>query len=39
VTVYQDWLEAPDYEGKSEEDIRLGTVRSLLEVKQALQAI
>jgi putative hydrolase of the HAD superfamily len=29
VTVYQDWLEAPAYPGKSEEDIANGTIKDL----------
>mmetsp|Transcript_18175 Transcript_18175/g.17513 ORF Transcript_18175/g.17513 Transcript_18175/m.17513 type:complete len:122 (+) Transcript_18175:799-1164(+) len=29
VTVYQDWLEGPDYPGKSETDIKEGTVKDL----------
>ena len=33
VTVYQDWLEAPPYEGKSDADIRKHTVSSLREVQ------
>lgn len=32
VTVYQDWLEAPDYMGKSEEDILSSTVTTLTEI-------
>jgi hypothetical protein len=27
--VYQDWLEGPDYPGKSETDIKEGTVKDL----------
>lgn len=37
VTVYQDWLEAPDYPGKSESDIKSGTVRDLLSVIPLLE--
>ena len=37
VTVYQDWLEAPDYEGKSEEDIEQYTVKSFVDVMEKLQ--
>ena len=29
VQAYQDWLSAPDYPGKSEADIRRGTVKDL----------
>ena len=32
VTVYQDWLKAPDYAGKSEEDIVASTVKNLGEI-------
>ena len=32
VTAYQDWVQAPDYEGKSAADIENGTVRSLADV-------
>ena len=32
VTSYQDWVEAPDYEGKSAADIENGTVQSLADV-------
>ena len=32
VTAYQDWLEAPDYEGKSLEDVEMNTITSLEEV-------
>ena len=37
VTVYQDWLTAPDYEGKSQEDIALYTVNSFADVMDKLQ--
>lgn len=37
VTVYQDWLAAPDYPGKSEDDIARGTVKDLLAVKELLK--
>lgn len=37
VRVYQDWLEAPDYPGKSERDIERGTVRTLAEVRKRLE--
>ena len=36
VTVYQDWLSAPDYEGKSDQDIELNTITSLDQVKDLL---
>jgi REG-2-like HAD superfamily hydrolase len=36
VTVYQDWLTAPDYPGKSEEDIRENTVKDLSQVRALL---
>ena len=32
MTAYQDWVQAPDYEGKSAADIENGTVRSLADV-------
>eukprot|EP00536_Pseudo-nitzschia_multiseries_P009627 jgi/Psemu1/288588/fgenesh1_pg.273_\ len=32
VTTYQDWLEAPDYPGKSLEDVEKNTIKSLEEV-------
>lgn len=38
VTVYQDWLEAPDYEGKSEADILASTIKDLSEVTQKFKA-
>ena len=37
VTVYQDWLQAPDYPGKSERDILENTVKDLSEVRAMLQ--
>ena len=37
MTVYQDWLTAPDYEGKSEEDIAQYTVNSFADVMDKLQ--
>ena len=37
VTVYQDWLQAPDYPGKSEDDIRENTVKDLSEVRALLE--
>lgn len=36
VTTYQDWLEAPEYEGKSFEDVRENTITSLGEVASLL---
>ena len=36
VTAYQDWLEAPDYEGKSLEDVQENTITSLEEVAELL---
>jgi len=38
VRVYQDWLQGPDYEGKSEEDIIANTVFTLDEVRAKLEA-
>ena len=38
VTVYQDWLEAPDYQGKSAADIVQGTVTDLLQIMPMLEA-
>lgn len=37
VRVYQDWLEAPNYEGKSETDIKENTVFSLDDVSKKLE--
>ena len=36
VTAYQDWIDGPDYPGKSEDDIRRGTVTSLLALRERL---
>ena len=36
VVAYQDWVDAPDYEGKSEADIRACTVTSFEDVLSAL---
>ena len=36
VTTYQDWLEAPDYPGKSLEDVQANTITSLEEVASIL---
>mmetsp|Transcript_31603 Transcript_31603/g.52787 ORF Transcript_31603/g.52787 Transcript_31603/m.52787 type:complete len:337 (+) Transcript_31603:49-1059(+) len=36
VTAYQDWLTAPDYPGKCEEDVQQCTVQSLKDVKELL---
>eukprot|EP00986_Skeletonema_menzelii_P020392 scaffold31055_cov154-Skeletonema_menzelii.AAC.3 len=36
VVAYQDWIEAPDYEGKSVEDVQLNTIKSLDEVVSML---
>jgi len=38
VTAYQDWVDGPDYEGKSEDDIRRGTVGSLHAVMDLLKS-
>ena len=38
VTAFQDWIDAPDYPGKSEEDIRDGTVADLHAVVELLGA-
>lgn len=32
VTAYQDWIEAPDYPGKSEEDVQENTITNLMQV-------
>ena len=32
MVAYQDWVQAPDYKGKSAADIENGTVRSLADV-------
>lgn len=37
VTKYQDWLEAPDYPGKSQDDIQRWTVKDLCTVQQILE--
>lgn len=37
VTVYQDWLEAPSYPGKSDGDIALGTVKDLMSIIPLLE--
>lgn len=36
VNAYQDWLEAPDYEGKSLEDVQTNTITSLAQVSKLL---
>ena len=36
INAYQDWLEAPDYEGKSLDDVQMNTVQSLTEVTKLL---
>jgi FMN phosphatase YigB (HAD superfamily) len=36
VNAYQDWLEAPDYEGKSLEDVQTNTITSLAQVSELL---
>lgn len=36
VAAYQDWMEAPDYEGKSMEDVKENTITSLEEVMALL---
>ena len=38
VTVYQDWLEAPDYPGKSQQDIRDNTITDLSQLRALLTA-
>ena len=37
VTVYQDWLEAPEYPAKSEADSLAHTVKDLSEVRALLE--
>ncbi len=32
VAAYQDWIEAPEYMGKSENDVAQNTITSLLQV-------
>ena len=39
VTVYQDWLTAPEYPGKSSDDIRDNTVKDLSEVRSRLEQL
>jgi REG-2-like HAD superfamily hydrolase len=34
IKAYQDWVKGPEYEGKSEEDVRANTVKSLTEVAE-----
>ena len=36
VTAYQDWIAAPDYPGKSAEDIEAHTITSLLDIQKYL---
>ena len=36
VVAYQDWIEAPDYEGKTAEDVKAHTIKSLDEVVSML---
>ena len=36
VATYQDWMEAPDYEGKSLDDVKENTIISLEEVAAML---
>lgn len=36
VTAYQDWIQAPDYRGKSEDDIQENTIKSLMEVLEKI---
>lgn len=36
IGTYQEWLKAPDYEGKSEADIKAHTITSLRTVKELL---
>ena len=36
VTAYQDWIDAPNYPGKDEDDIALNTITNLMEVTQML---
>ena len=38
ITAFQDWIDAPDYPGKSEADIRDGTVANLHAVVELLGA-
>ena len=38
VTQYQDWLDAPDYPGKTPSDVESGTVPDLLAVKALLSS-
>ena len=38
IGTYQEWLKAPDYEGKSEADIKAHTITSLRTVKEHLIA-
>jgi len=37
VTKYQDWLEAPDYPGKSDEDMQKWTVKDLEVVRTIME--
>lgn len=38
ITQYQDWLEAPEYPGKSLEDVRANTITSLEQVAELLRS-
>lgn len=38
ITAYQDWIDAPDYPGKSEEDVRQHTIYSLSEISDMLNS-
>ena len=38
VRVYQDWLTAPDFPGKSEEMIRASTISNLNGIKEAFES-
>ena len=39
IGTYQEWLKAPDYEGKSQADIKAHTITSLRTVKEHLIAV
>jgi len=38
VNVYQDWLTAPDYDGKTEMDISRGTIKDFYELRELLES-
>jgi hypothetical protein len=37
VTIYQDWLRAPDYSGKTIKDIERNTVKDFYDIKRIFE--